>query len=373
MAGKATITQIPGSRSAEQRGRKIRRLTLLSIADALAAPMRPYLVKGLLGAGEMGVIFGEPGCGKTFLALYLAHAVAYGRPFFGHRVVQAPVIYAALEGEAGFAKRLKALQAERPEGAVQSVPAFHYLAQALPLGADPSLVDDAIAAVRAVGARLVVIDTLARAMAGLDENSAADMGKMVGIIDMIRHQTGAAVLVVHHRGKDRTRGARGSNALLGATDLEIEVDAPVAGARTWKVTKAKDDQGGDAFAFALRAVSLGVDTDNEPITTCLVDEGVAAAPGRQQKLAAQHAKALGYLHDTILARGGDLPTGRGFPPPTLRGCRVEAWGDECERRGLSGSDDPENQKRTFRKVRAALKSAHRIAEYDGWVWPCRAG
>jgi hypothetical protein len=369
--GKVTVTTLPLSRKAEQRGRKFGQLTLLSYADALAAPMRPYLVKGLLGAGEMGVIFGEPGCGKTFLALHLAHAVASGRTFFGHRVVQAPVIYAALEGEAGFAKRLKALRTERREGEDQNVPGFHYIAQALPLGADSSFVDDAIAAVREAGARLIVIDTLARAMAGLDENSAADMGKMVGIIDLIRQQTGAAVLVVHHRGKDRSRGARGSNALLGATDLEIEVNASETGEHTWKVTKAKDDPGGDKLNFTLRRVTLGDDADGDPISTCLVDEAGTAASTQAKKPPPQSAAALMCLHEALTATGQELPSGHGFPPRPVRGCLKNVWRQECDDRGIANSDHPLSHKRTFNRAVVTLKQRGFIAEYRGWVWLLR--
>ena len=46
----------------------------------------------------LGVV-GEPGSGKSFLALHLAHAIAAGTSeWFGFRVRQMPVVYVALEG-----------------------------------------------------------------------------------------------------------------------------------------------------------------------------------------------------------------------------------------------------------------------------------
>ena len=62
--------------------------------------------------------------------------------------------------------------------------------------------------------RLIVIDTLARAIAGGDENKSESMGQLVVHADAIRKETGAHVLFVHHSGKDQARGARGHSSLL---------------------------------------------------------------------------------------------------------------------------------------------------------------
>ena len=70
---------------------------------------------------------------------------------------------------------------------------------------------------------LVVIDTLARALAGGNENAPEDMGALIGNAKRIQEATGAAVLFVHHSGKDTSRGSRGHSSLKGAADLEIEV------------------------------------------------------------------------------------------------------------------------------------------------------
>ena len=64
---------------------------------------------------------------------------------------------------------------------------------------------------------LVIIDTLARCMNG-DENSVKDMNLAIKGCDRIRERTGAAVMLVHHSGKDQSKGMRGSTALLGAID-----------------------------------------------------------------------------------------------------------------------------------------------------------
>ena len=69
----------------------------------------------------------------------------------------------------------------------------------------------------------IVVDTLSRALAGGDENSPVDMGRIVVAADRIRAETGAHFTYVHHTGKDAARGARGHSLLRAATDTEIEV------------------------------------------------------------------------------------------------------------------------------------------------------
>jgi RecA-family ATPase len=71
---------------------------------------------------------------------------------------------------------------------------------------------------------LVVIDTLARAMAGGNENASEDMGAFVRNVDRVRSATSAHTMIVHHSGKNKAAGARGHSSLRAATDTEIEID-----------------------------------------------------------------------------------------------------------------------------------------------------
>jgi hypothetical protein len=118
---------------------------------------------------------------------------------------------------------------------------------------------------------LVIIDTMARAMAGGDENSGQDMTRAVSAIDAIRAATGAHVCVVHHCGKDEARGARGHSSLRAAVDTEIEVSRPEGEPiTTVRVTKQRDLPMGEPMPFSLKVVELGTDCRGRPITSCLV-------------------------------------------------------------------------------------------------------
>ena len=72
---------------------------------------------------------------------------------------------------------------------------------------------------------LVIIDTFAKliAAAGGDENSAKDQGAVFANVQRVKNKTGVHVALIGHTGKDETRGARGSNALLGDVDVMVTI------------------------------------------------------------------------------------------------------------------------------------------------------
>ena len=118
---------------------------------------------------------------------------------------------------------------------------------------------------------LVVIDTLARAMMGGDENSAQDVGAFNNAVQALIASTGACVLILHHTGKDKTRGPRGSSALQGAIDTEIEIDG-----RVLVPTKQRDMETGQPIGYALLPLVVGIDDDGDMLTSCVVQPHTAA-------------------------------------------------------------------------------------------------
>jgi RecA-family ATPase len=288
------------------------------LQPALAAA---YLVKGILDAGAMSVVYGPSNSGKTFFAMDIAFHIATGRAWRGNRVTAAPVLYLAAEGGRGVTNRIVAL---RQEAGAHGVPLALKRAglDLLHNGADIEAVVTLAAEVQAKAPDaplLIVIDTLSRVMAGGDENSAADMTALIRNIDAIRAATNAHVMLIHHTGKDTARGARGHSSLRAATDTEIEVSSE-EGNRLAMVTKQRDNQGGETFAFTLKTVSLGTDQDGDEVTSCVVEiadtEEVEAAMKRQRGLGGNQ-KIIADTFDQMLAEGMGRPNpgGIGFPEP----------------------------------------------------------
>lgn len=280
-----------------------------------------YLVKGVLGAGAMSVIYGPSNSGKTFLALDIAFHVATATPWQGRRVTSAAVLYLAAEGGRGVTNRIAALKLET---GVCCVPLALRRAglDLLKSQADLQHIVDLVKELRSKHPDLpvlIVIDTLSRIMAGGDENSAQDMTALIRNIDAVREHTGAHVMLVHHTGKDTARGARGHSSLRAATDTEIEVQNE-DGHRAAMVTKQRDYQGGEVFAFGLKNVSLGFDQDGDEVASCVVEwldaEEFVAARKRTKGLGGNQ-KIIADTFDQMIAEGmgAPNPAGVGLPGP----------------------------------------------------------
>ena len=122
-----------------------------------------------------------------------------------------------------------------------------------------------------VRAEVVVIDTVARALAGGNENASEVMGAFVINCGRIQEASALAVLGVHHGGKEGGRGPRGHEALHGAADFEIEVAPAVEGnPNAWTVRKLKAGPAGATNRFRLKQRTVDVDAEGEPITSCVV-------------------------------------------------------------------------------------------------------
>lgn len=222
-----------------------------------------YLIKGLLQRRSYAELFGQPGAGKTFVALDAAYHVAANRPWMGRKVHGGAVLYLAYEGIGGMTKRAQALRQKYGD---KDVPFFV-------AGAEFNLREPA--GRQALGATLaelpekpvlVVVDTFARALCGGDENSAQDVGAFNSAIAALIENTGACVMIIHHSGKNKSAGARGSSALLGAIDTELEVDDNQIVAR-----KQRDVELTAPLGFKLVPMVVGLDEDGDELTSCTVD------------------------------------------------------------------------------------------------------
>jgi hypothetical protein len=113
------------------------------------------------------------------------------------------------------------------------------------------------------------VDTLNRAAPTSDENSSKEMGEILEACKRLQALIGGLVVLIHHTGKDTTRGARGHSSFFAALDGAIEVER-TATQRSWSVAKAKDGQDGKSVPFNLKLHVLGLDTDGDQITSCPV-------------------------------------------------------------------------------------------------------
>jgi hypothetical protein len=252
----------------------------LRLSDLRALPWPEWTVRNVIPAKGMGVIFGPSKSGKTFLALDIACACVRGIPWAGLPTRQGVAVYIGLEGQA----RTRAFAYAKANGLDDAALADLIIFEQPPLnlltvgkgGSVPLLVDAVRSAIPGRPVALTIVDTLAQATPGGDENSSVMMGAAIGNAKTIAQELGGTVVLIHHSGKNDAAGARGHSSLAAAADFQIEVTRPGDGAmRSARVTKVKDAEDGARWNFQLGVVDLGLApaTDGcepEARTSCVV-------------------------------------------------------------------------------------------------------
>lgn len=255
-------------------------------SEFMGRPAPKWIVKGVVPQASLMVVYGESGSGKTFAVLDLVLAIARGDAWRGLRTRQGRVVYVCAEGQGGFRNRLVAVAQARSLDPA-SIPLDV-------ISVPPNLLDrnDALEVARAIGrADIVVVDTWAQVTPGANENSGEDMGKALAHCSGIHRATGALVILVHHSGKDTSKGARGWSGLRAAADAELEV-LRMPTARVIRTRKQKDGDDGAEWGFNLEEVQIGVDEFLDPITSMVLVE--AAVP-----VVMRFAREMGPLEKTV--------------------------------------------------------------------------
>ena len=228
---------------------------LLSVDAVSALPPPVPLLDGWLFRHSAAALSAPPKSGKTFVALDMALSLASGCAWVGGRVPhRGRVLYMIGEGVSGVGQRVAAWKLAhpdaRPEGHVDFIP------RAVPFR-DPTAALELIQLAEEEKYDLIVVDTLARAAVGMEENSAKEMGMVVAILDRLKVVSDACVLVVHHTGKDASRGLRGSSAVAGALDTSIVCEGDVR--NLWvKTDFQKDSEGDRQIQLTFRAVGSSI-------------------------------------------------------------------------------------------------------------------
>lgn len=278
-------------------------------------PAVRWLIRGIIEAGTLALLYGQPGAGKSFIALDMAASTACGSDWHGHRVTQGPAVYVLGEGGAGVSRRLRAWQLSNPDARLQDAP-LYVSSRMVPLG-EAEAVEEIAAAIEESGAgkpSSVWIDTLARAAAGLDENSSRDMGELVRACDAIRERYGCAVVLVHHAGHNQDR-ARGSSAIKAALDTELSAtkDGQIV---TLQSTKTKEGEPFKPLTFRLAGVDTGWnDEDGERVYSAVLEP--CDAPGRDESIGKNQTLCLGVLREMYANRRANLEQA-GNDPETAR-------------------------------------------------------
>jgi hypothetical protein len=323
----------------------------------LASMDESWRIEGILpSSAQLIQIFGPPDRYKSFIALDMALSVAAGIPYHGHPVDPCNVLYIAAEGAAGVLKRVMTWRVHHGIGQLNNF-------TILPLPCILDSEDDVRAFIKDIATLpqkpcLIVVDTLARSMLG-DENSTKDMNRVVYACGRITESIGAQVLLVHHTGKDVSKGSRGALSLEGATDVQFEVKGNGTLSAAMHCKRMKDYEKTPPLSFNMEIVDTGYVSRNGDAVTSLVP--VLDPIASQESTKPHRPRVTGAA---LIA----LDSLRGLCRAKPR-AHIDEWRDAAYDNGITGSAEIRAKQKAFARAFKKLRE-DAIVSCDGdYYWP----
>ena len=278
---------------------------LFDIDQIAAMPPPSWLIHEMLVEDGLTILYGDPGAGKSFISLDMGLRLAHGMDWHGKATKPTGVLYIAGEGVRGIGKRIKGWRMKHGmEGVEAPFLLLPVAVEILDEAQRGKLLRTIDAAVARAGFHigLIEIDTVSRALSGADENGQEAMGQFVKACDAIRRHANASVLGVHHSGKDKDKGMRGSTVLLGACDASIRVSKTEAMV-TLKVEKQKDAEQGPEMYFDMEEVrwASGLEQEQKTLVPSLKAKKDVAGGDDQPITNTMIHRAFGRLADAWVA------------------------------------------------------------------------
>lgn len=247
---------------------------LLSLDDIDSMPDVRFLIDRMIPERGVGVIYGDSRSKKTFIGLDMClHLVSGRSAYHGDKISAADsgsVLYLAGEGAGGFKLRIPAWKAQNP-GAVLDADRFRLLPHC-PNFLDPKNVSALIKTIdgKMDGVKVLVIDTLARALVGADENASKDLGPFFVAVDNIVRKYNCVVIILHHTSK--AGEMRGSTAIMGAVDFAFRLTSKPGSLDVSVFCDKMKDGGADGWEeiYEMREHEVGVNVDGKVLTSLAV-------------------------------------------------------------------------------------------------------
>ena len=270
--------------------------TLLTASELTSLPPTQWVVKNILPEKGLAAIFGQSGSGKSFLAMDLLLKIAQGTEWFGHKILNKSVIYIPLEGRSGLSNRIKAWEKENLTSCPKN---FKIILENFNLTNEKEVNELANEIIdNQMQGSVLVLDTLAQSSPGSDENSSADMSLNNNHLKLLQERTNSLLIVIHHSGKDGSKGLRGHSSLRACLDTSLEVSGD-KNKRSWTLEKSKDSEDQVSYGFQLKVVELGRDSDNEIISSCVIERDHSAVFAKKEPSGSQQRAAFKLIKQVL--------------------------------------------------------------------------
>lgn len=223
-----------------------------SFFDLIHMPPKMWLMNQVFGHNDIGMIYGSPGCGKSFIAIDMILTLCTGGLWANRFIVnrELNVAYCAGEGISGLPARFATAAKFHNISSLHNFTFYKTIPQ---LYEDSSTVTVTIKQfIQEWKARqqekeanpldVLIIETLHTASVGADENTAKDAGKVIQACRLAANDLGCTVILVHHTDKNGLR-ERGSSAYRAAMDFMIGINKQESGKNaTMYCEKLKDGE-----------------------------------------------------------------------------------------------------------------------------------
>lgn len=287
-------------------------IPVYSFADVRAMPPLEWVVDEWIPSESLGFVYGDPGSGKSFIALDLALHLAYGMDDWHGVPIRrnGAILYIIQEGLRGFIKRLDAFK--KHHGLLDDPDDFDLINASLSFVSESDIAS-LQQTVRAQDKdyRLIIVDTVSRVLPGADENAQKEMTVFIKACNAIRVGTDAAVIGIHHAGK--SGDMRGSTVLKGAGDFVFKTEKE-KGVQPIYLTceKMKDEEDGWKRKLNVEKITTSEGTGldfNKPVTSLVITEMNGTEQNEESGLPDRNScKAIQSLIHQFWTKGTPLST-----------------------------------------------------------------
>jgi hypothetical protein len=345
-----------------------------------------WLIESIIPKKAFVALYAPPASYKSFISLDLAEAIATGRDWMGYRIPKkGAVLYICGEGHGGMGARVKAckIQNKSPDGAN-----LYIIRAQLNLRSSPEDFAELINAINALIAEIdepleiIILDTLMRMSGGgFNENSSEDMGAFITQAGKLQELYECALMVIHHSGKDVTKGLRGHSSLLGAVDTELEIqrqdsvinssDASVIGNAILTVSKQKDGADSIQIGIEIISIEIGMSDLGFEITTSLAirqNQDIASSTSKGSKNNQGSGNNQRIEMDSLMKVIKAKASYREVDGISRYGVSLDDWRAEFWSMKGCTEDDKAAFKKAWLRARERLVAVNKIVIGDNFVW-----
>ena len=194
-------------------------LTFKDIMNDNSLPPKPIIKDGILLDKTILAVIGAAKTKKTYLCMNFAKAIASGGSFAGFEASGTnKVMYLCAEG--GYfpnRDRIKIIAKDLDDEKLDSIIFPDYVNLTLNIPEDYELLKDLI---REHSPRVLIIDPFIR-FHDVDENASSSISGIFKLFRELIEMYSISIILVHHAGKDPSRGGRGSSVITGEYDSAI--------------------------------------------------------------------------------------------------------------------------------------------------------